>query len=161
MLTIDPSTGAIAWDSGQIHPTMTEDDLLQMESVAVKLGGAQLANDVTYTHYTVPRVLVEGGAAAMAVYFENRGLTVVTLRFRVAGDTDWSDWSADREWRRQRVHHAFLERLLGAPETVQSLATSTLEERPFTERRYAFPWAAIGSTYDSKSGVAEIYIRYT
>lgn len=162
MLTIDPSTGALVWQQFVIHPAMTEEDLLHIESESLKLGGAYQSGEVTHSHYTIAGVPVRADQTATAtVYFANRGLTQVTLAFGIADEgDDWSDWSEAREWQRQRLHEAFLDRVFGQPDEVMSLATSHLEEKPFSHRRYVRAWGDVGSSFDGKTGFAEIYIRY-
>ncbi len=141
-MRIDPATGTLYFErvETRIPPTLTRAAFLASPL------GAHATVWVQHEPYCAYRAAVQLGAEPFVVVLWFRGerlqsISLSMLRGRWSS-TSWDDWSEEVEQERQAAHDAWLEAQFGPPP-------------------YTYPWGAIASSSDPRSGASAIVIQYT
>ena len=137
---IDPATGTLHLEGAEppLSPTLTRTAFLASPL------GRQAKVWSQHEPHCAYRAEVTIGAERFIVVprFYEAILQGVDLALTGAHwGTSWDDWSEESERARQRAHDAWLRQQLGPPP-------------------YTYPWGAIESSYDPRSGSSSIVLRY-
>jgi hypothetical protein len=98
--------------------------------------------------------------------FRDGRLARASIFARLEGDgTSWSDWTLDQEMRRKRAHEELGAALFGRelalrPMDINGKSILPLEPGPEHPRHAVFSWGELVSGYDSKGGMAEMWVVY-
>lgn len=121
-------------------------------------GGINAKFENSYLHSR--RVTIE-------LTFTNRILSRISIFIHLDNDTaDWSTWTLAQEMARKRAHEALALALFGValnpkPIDINGKPILPLELNDQHPRHAVFPWGEITSGYDSKAGMAIMWISYS
>ena len=107
-----------------------------------------------------------GRDAICGLEFKGGRLARVSIFVRLPGDgASWDDWTFEQEMRRKRAHDDLARDLFGnglalRPMDVNGKAILPLDPGPEYPRHAVFDWGEVVSGYDSKGGMAEMWIAY-
>jgi hypothetical protein len=141
-MRIDPATGTLHFErtATRIAPALTRAAFLDSPL------GVQARVWVRNESHCSYRVEVQLGPEPFVVVLQFLGQTLQCVSLAMLrgrwGSSSWDDWSEEAERERQDAHDAWLREQFGPPP-------------------YTYPWGAIESTYDPRSGSSAIAIQYT
>lgn len=115
---------------------------------------------------TIDGCEILGRRAVVGLTFRDGRLERASIFVRLPGDgTDWSQWTLDQELARKREHELLATMLFGAVLVPKAFEINgkkilPLELTPEHPLHAVFAWGEVVSGYDSKGGMAEMWIRY-
>jgi hypothetical protein len=140
---ISRATGEIQFrvESLCVGPALTREQFL---ASAFARDSRELVHNGPYSMFDLPRVRFGAHQFAWSLSFRGSVLQSVSIACVDAEfGSSWSDWSAERELARKRLHDSLLESVLGAGWQQQQ-----------------FTWGTVYSAFDEKSGGSNIGVTY-
>ncbi len=145
-----------------VGPELT---LEALESLGVAPPG-RMHYDPTGVSATLEKCEILGRACAAGLRFERGRLGRVSIFVRLQGDgTDWSQWTLDQEMARKVEHEPLARALFGValaprPFPINGKAILPMEIGREHPNHALLDWGEVVSGYDSKGGMAELWIVY-
>lgn len=103
-------------------------------------GFKEAASNDGWQRYRLSQPLADGQTLGLSLFFFNGILLKIRFDYRSQHESDWSNWSKQRELARSETFREEIARQLG--------------------RRGRFPWGLADAGYDDKSGSAVLFINY-
>lgn len=139
--------------------------VVEFEGSALRRG-ADVSYEPTGLRARVDGLEVLGRRVIAGLEFGRERLSRVSLFVLLDGDgSSWSDWTLEQEMRRKGEHEALAAEMFGTPlepvaMDVNGRAVRPMFPGPEHARDAVFGWGRVLSGYDSKGGMAQLFIMY-
>lgn len=145
-----------------VVPTLTPGDI----EAALAHTGVQARYDRDATRLSLREADILGRRCTVELEFAASRLRRVSIFAHLATDArDWSGWTFEQEMARKRAHDDLAAAIVGAPLTplpidVNGKAIAPLAPGPEYPNHARFDGGRVVSGYDSKGGMAQMWIDY-